>query len=235
MVVGIYLFGSAVTGGLRVQSDVDLLGIVNRNMTETTRKKLAGRLMKVSGKIGNTDAMRPLEVTVINLADVVPWRYPPKNQFLYGEWLRDEFERGQIPEPTHDPDLVIVLRKVRANSISLIGPKASELLDPIPLTDIRRAIGESLPILTKDIKGDERNVILTLSRMWLTVSTGEITAKDVAAEWAIARLPKEQASLVDYARSAYRGEQDDKWERRESEVAALVNHMKQQIAAGLGI
>lgn len=63
-VVGTYLFGSAVIGSLRINSDVDILVIVNHHLSEGTRKKLTDRLMLISGKIGNTDSVRPLEVTV---------------------------------------------------------------------------------------------------------------------------------------------------------------------------
>ncbi|GIN90093.1 hypothetical protein J22TS1_11440 [Siminovitchia terrae] len=137
-IVGVYLFGSAVNGGLRINSDVDVLVVVNHCLPEVNRKKLTDRLMLISGKIGNTDSVRPLEVTVINHSDVVPWRYPPRNEFTYGEWLRSEFEKGQIQEPTYDPDLAIVLAQARKNSISLFGPDASDILDPVPMTDIRR-------------------------------------------------------------------------------------------------
>jgi len=173
--------------------------------------------MHISGKIGNSDSVRPLEVTVINHGDVVPWRFPPKNEYIYGEWLRDEFENGQIQEPTYDPDLAIFLAQVRKNSVSLFGSDASDILEPVPMTHIRRAIMESLPGLIEGIKGDERNVILTLARMWLTVAVGEISSKDIAAEWAIPQLPKEHATLLNLARKAYRGEYVDKWEGLGSE------------------
>lgn len=228
-IVGVYLFGSAVIGGLRINSDVDVLVVVNHSLPEVTRRKLIDRLMLISGKIGNADSMRPLEVTVINHSDIVPWLYPPKNEFIYGEWLRSEYEKGQIQEPTYDTDLAIVLAQVRKNSISLFGPDASDILDPVPISDIRRAIKESLPGLIEGIKGDERNVILTLARMWQTVSIGEISPKDVAAKWALSRLPKEYSTLLDLARKAYRGEIDDKWEARDSEVKALVHYMKNSI------
>ncbi|MGN7402437.1 aminoglycoside nucleotidyltransferase ANT(9) [Cytobacillus praedii] len=234
-VVGIYLFGSAVIGGLRMNSDVDVLVVVNQSLTKETRRKLTDRLMLISGKIGNTASVRPLEVTIINQRDVVPWSYPPKNEFIYGEWLRDEFEKGQIQEPTYDPDLAIVLAKVRKHSVSLFGPQALDILDPVPMSDIRRAIKESLPGLIEGTKGDERNVILTLARMWLTVAVGEISPKDVAAEWVIPLLPTEHAALLDLARKAYRGEYADKWEGKESEVIALVNHMKNSIESYLPI
>lgn len=232
-IVGVYLFGSAVNGGLRINSDVDVLVVVNHSLPEVSRKKLTDKLMLLSGKIGNTDSVRPLEVTVINHCDVVPWRYPPRIEFIYGEWLRSEFEKGQIQEPTYDPDLAIVLAQARKNSISLFGPEASDILDPVPMTDIRRAIKESLQGLIEGIKGDERNVILTLARMWQTVSIGEISPKDVAAKWALPRLPKEYSTLLDLARKAYRGEYIDKWEGLDSEVTALVNHMKNAIESCL--
>ncbi|HDG7343532.1 TPA: nucleotidyltransferase domain-containing protein, partial [Staphylococcus aureus] len=95
-IVGVYLFGSAVNGGLRINSDVDVLVVVNHSLPQLTRKKLTERLMTISGKIGNTDSVRPLEVTVINRSEVVPWQYPPKREFIYGEWLRGEFENSQI-------------------------------------------------------------------------------------------------------------------------------------------
>ncbi|WP_057761953.1 aminoglycoside nucleotidyltransferase ANT(9) [Cytobacillus praedii] len=234
-VVGIYLFGSAVIGGLRMNSDVDVLVVVNQSLTKETRRKLTDRLMLISGKIGNTASVRPLEVTIINQREVVPWKYPPKNEFIYGEWLRDEFEKGQIQEPAYDPDLAIVLAKVRKHSVSLFGPQALDILDPVPMADIRQAIKESLPGLIEGTKGDERNVILTLARMWLTVAVGEISPKDVAAEWAIPLLPPEHAALLDLARKAYRGEYADKWEGKESEVKALVNHMKNSIESYLPI
>jgi len=232
-IVGVYLFGSAVNGGLRINSDVDILVVVNHNLNEVNRKELTDRLMLISGKIGNTDSMRPIEVTVINQSDVVPWQYPPRNAFIYGEWLREAFEKGQIQEATYDPDLAIVLAQVRKKSISLLGPDASDILVPVPMIDIRRAIKDSLPELIEGIKGDERNVILTLARMWQTVSTGEITPKDVAAKWALLRLPKEYSILVDLARKAYLGECVDNWEERHSEVTALVNHMKKLIESCL--
>jgi aminoglycoside 9-adenylyltransferase len=47
-VLGIYLFGSAVVGGLRQDSDVDVLVAVNQSTTFEERKALITRLMKVS-------------------------------------------------------------------------------------------------------------------------------------------------------------------------------------------
>lgn len=93
ILVGIYLYGSAVMGGLRINSDVDILVVINRSLSERTRRDLTDRLMLISGKIGNTKDMRPLEVTVINQKDIIPWHFPPRYEFMYGEWLRESLKR----------------------------------------------------------------------------------------------------------------------------------------------
>jgi len=231
--IGVYLYGSAVTGGLRPNSDVDILAITNQKLSESDRRDLRDRLLHVSGKIGNADAIRPLEVTVINQSDVVPWHFPPKYEFMYGEWLRDRFEKGGISEPAYEPDLAILLVQARNTGISLFGPKAADILESVPAGDIRKAIKESLPGLVANLRGDERNVILTLARMWLTMSTGDIFAKDTAAEWAASRLPQAYAELLSLAGKAYRGEVVDRWEEMEQEVNALVEHLKKEIEVSL--
>jgi aminoglycoside 9-adenylyltransferase len=232
-VVGVYLFGSAVVGGLRPNSDVDVLVVVNERLSEKTRKNLVARLMRVSGRVTDNNSGRPLELTVLHFSDVVPWRYPPRSELVYGEWLRKKFEENRIPKPEPDPDLVIVLTKVRESGIPMFGPSARELLDPVPMEYLRLAIAESLPNLIDGLKGDERNVLLTLARMWMTASIGEIAPKNVAAEWALERLPKEHRRLLDLARRAYLGECKDNWEEREAEAIALVNYMKQSIKSCL--
>ena len=101
-----------MVGGLRRDSDVDVLVAVVEPPTFEQRRALISRLVSVSGAVGNRRGMRPLELTVITVAEVVPWRFPPKAEFVYGEWLREDFEAGGVPEPVRDPDLAIVLKKV---------------------------------------------------------------------------------------------------------------------------
>ena len=232
-VVAVYLYGSAVMGGLRDNSDVDVMAVVNRGLSGSDRRILADRLMRISGKMGNADSVRPLEVTVINQADVVPWRYPPKKEFIYGEWLRGQYEQGSIPEPEADPDLAILLYQVRSSSLPLFGGKASDILDPVPMADVFTAMRDCLPSLMAWLKGDERNVILTLARMWVTAADSKIVSKDEAAEWAMIRLPKEQAKLLGLAGKAYRGEYVDHWEGLEAEAMELAQQMKKEIEACL--
>src|SRR5690606_34256793 len=105
--------------------------------------------------------------------------YPPRSEFIYGEWLRDAFEAGEVPKPTRDPELTVLIAQARQEAKPLIGPEAAELLPIVPPALLYRAIGDALPALLDNLAGDERNVLLTLTRMWRTLSTGEIVPKDV--------------------------------------------------------
>ncbi|MDF0750703.1 aminoglycoside adenylyltransferase family protein [Marinobacter sp. 71-i] len=228
-IVGIYLFGSAVVGGLKRDSDLDMLVAVSDPPTFEQRKSLVAQLMSVSGAIGNSKAIRPLELTVITVSDVVPWQFPPRAEFVYGEWLREQFEAGSVPEPVCDPDLAIVLKQVIDHSLPLYGSDAAELFEPVPVADLRRAISDSLPSLLAGAAGDERNVVLTLSRMWLTTATGDIAPKDAGAEWAEKQVPTDHARLLKYAREGYLGIIEDRWEEKQEGFEALVSYMKNSI------
>lgn len=230
--IGIYLYGSAILGDLHIDSDVDILVIINGHMSEAMRSELTKRLMLISGKIECSDK-RPLEVTVVNLKDVAPWRFPPKYEYMYGEWLREQMEAGDIPQADYDPDVAILLWQARSYSLSLKGPEVMKIIEPISKKDIQKAIKCSLPSLVTSIKGDERNVLLTLARMWFTTSTGEICTKDAAAEWAIPRLPQKLAMLLETARKAYLGECEDCWNDLNAEITSLVTFMKQSIEKSL--
>ena len=72
-VVAAYLFGSAVAGGLRAASDVDVLVIVECGLPELVRSRLIADLLQVSGPVGNDEGRRPLELTIVCQSDVLPW------------------------------------------------------------------------------------------------------------------------------------------------------------------
>ena len=74
----------------------------------------------------------------------------------------------------------------------------------------RHASGSGVPGTPFD--GDVRNVLLTLARVWFTLQTGTIASKDVAADWAITRLPVGRGDAIRLARAGYLGELQDSWD-----------------------
>ncbi|WP_422649584.1 aminoglycoside nucleotidyltransferase ANT(3'')-Ib [Cupriavidus sp. H18C1] len=230
-IAGAYLFGSAIAGGLRPDSDVDLLVLTHRTMSRQSREQLVAALMEVSGARAGRGPARNAEVTVVVLGDIAPWRHPARSDFIYGEWLRDDFEAGAVPAPTIDPDLTLMLATALQSHRALIGPGLAEFLPAIPHADIRRAMADSLPGLVANVRGDERNVMLTLARMSVTLATGNIVPKDVAADWLLPRLPPERRALLATARDAYRGHvADEAWHECRADVSEWVSEVSQAIA-----
>ena len=234
--LAVYLHGSAVAGGLRPNSDVDLLVIIDQPTTHAVRERLVKELMRVSGRYPASQGdPRPLELMVFQRADLSALDHPARSEFrsefVYGEWLRGDFEAGVIPAPVSDPELTLLLAQARHNAIALIGPPATTWLPAIQKADIRRAISDTLPILLASLEGDERNVLLTLARMWRMLVEGDFVPKDVAAKWAIPRLPDEVADLLDYARIAYLSRNNDDWSDRRQDARQLANIMGRHVKA----
>ncbi|MFH9332224.1 aminoglycoside adenylyltransferase family protein [Streptomyces althioticus] len=199
-VIGVYLHGSAVLGDLRPASDVDVLVVSRRSMDERQRQALLDGLLKISG---SRNEVRPVELIVVVQSGVQPWRYPPTCDFLYGEWLRAEYEAGEVPRPEPMPDLALLITMVLTGDHPLTGPRPAQVLGPVPHPDLVRASVAGIPDLLDNLDGDTRNVLLTFARIWTTLATGRIRSKDAAADWALARLPPEHRPVLEHARQLY--------------------------------
>ena len=240
-VVGAYLHGSAVLGGLRPTSDIDVLVVIDRPTGIEERRAITDRLLGISGRRAYRGPGRPIELTIVVSSDVRPWRYPPRVEFQYGEWLRDEYEAGRTPEPGPSPDLAPLVAMALAGAVAgqapLYGPPLAELVDPIQPADLRRAIVAGVPGLLADLETDTRNVLLTLARIWATLETGELHSKDEAAAWASSRLPAAERPVLDRARTMYlEGWDEDDWGERKPAVRAhadrVVRKIERLVAAG---
>ncbi len=217
-VVGVYLYGSSIAGGLRQESDIDLLVVSLRSLSTPERRVMTNLLLSYSGRRATVEPDRPVELTSVVHSALTPWNYPPQCDYQYGEWLRDEITAGQLPAAHPDPDLAILLTAARSASEPLRGPALDQITDPVPTTDLRRAIRDSLQPLLADLEGDERNVLLTLARMVVTLETGEIVPKDVAARSVTSSLPEGCRDVLDLARRAYLGEAADDWTHRQDKA-----------------
>lgn len=219
-VVSIALTGSSAHGGLRPDSDLDLLAITRRSLSVPERRLMVDQVLQVSGSRATLTPGRPIELTSLSLADVVPWSYPATCDFLYGEWMRPDYLVGRLPEPEVDPNLPVLITSARQHSVQLWGRAVGDLLDPVPEHHLMRSMQDALPALVDDLVGDERNVLLTLARMLVTLETGAIVPKDHAAAAVAPTLPlAERLSLI-HAAHGYLGDVADDWTAHDAESAA---------------
>ena len=168
--LGMYLYGSSVVGGLQKYSDIDLFIVSSRATTREEKAKLVTALLKISGIYMKSKEL-PIEMTIVEKAEINPWHYPPKFDFQYGEWLREQFEDGNIePWPTKEmSDLALLITQILLASTTLVGAHSDQLLCKVPYKDFMTATMDALPNLMSDLDSDTRNVLLTFARIWSTV------------------------------------------------------------------
>ncbi len=228
--IGVYLHGSSVLGGLHPASDVDVLVVSKRSLDQQQRQTLVRGLLGLSGSRNNA---RPVELTVVVESEVRPWRYPPNGDFLYGEWLRAEYESGTVPQPEPMPDLALLVSMTRAGEHPLTGPGPTTVLDPVPRADLIHASVAGVPDLVANLDDDTRNVLLTFARIWATLATGEIRSKDAAADWALSRLPPEHRPVLEHTLHLYLhcSYAEEAWsEALRAQVRPHVDHVLAEIA-----
>ncbi|WP_016907986.1 aminoglycoside adenylyltransferase family protein [Streptomyces xiaopingdaonensis] len=229
---GAYQYGSAVLrGGLCPYSDLDVLVVAGRSLgTEERRALVDGLLGGVSGPPDGQQGLRPVELTVVVESDVRPWRYPPRCDFQYGEWCRESYERGEVPQPGNDEDLAVLLAMTLAADTPLAGPPPRRLLDAVPWRDVRRAGSAAVEPLRAEAEEDTRNVVLTLARIHATLSTDRFHSKAEGASCTLGRLPQQYRPILAQALAVYEGEAGEPAAWPSAELDAYVTHMAAEIA-----
>lgn len=225
--VGVYLYGSAVSSRLRADSDIDLLMLTRRSLTQSERAALVSTLLVASGWKGHANTFpdaarrRPIELTSIVQDEVQKWAEWPQHDFQYGEWLRAELIGGSLPQPATDPDSVILIATAISAHRVLRGPALEEVVSGVPLPMLRRAVINNVPNILHELEGDERNTVLTLARSIVTLDTGKIVSKDEAVDVVAPMLAKPDRALLEHAKAGYLGIVDDNWTGLNTKVASL--------------
>ena len=232
--VGAYLHGSAVLGGFRPDSDVDIIIVSERRTTADEKRRLIDLLLSISGARASLLPGRPIELDIVVESEVRPWRYPPTFDLHYDELLRERFESGEL-EPwtsTTNQDLASVVTMVLLGDKPLAGPQPKQVFDPVPRSDYIDAILRDIETVDEFLPWDTRNVVLTLARIWSAVATEEVYSKEGAARWALSRLPQQHQVVLEHARAAYSGEAKDSWDDIGPQVRAYANHVVSEIKRG---
>jgi predicted nucleotidyltransferase len=234
--LGLYLYGSSLVGGLQKYSDIDLFVVTNRVTTSEEKTKLIAYLLQISG-IYMKSSKLPIEMTIVEKSKINPWQYPPHFDFQYGEWLRKSFEEGIIePWLTHEmPDLALIVTQVLLKSQTLWGLESEQLLAPVPYHDFMKAMLHDLNRLGSDLEHDTRNVLLTYARIWSTLETNEIRSKPAAADWALNHLPKVYQAVMKRAKSICTGVENEYWDDIAMLIKSCADFMVDKINAQISL
>ncbi|NNM59958.1 MAG: DUF4111 domain-containing protein [Legionellales bacterium] len=210
--LGVYLYGSSLVGGLQKYSDIDLFVVVKRATTPEEKTRLIAHLLPISG-IYMKSSKRSIEMTFVEKSAINPWHYPPHCDFQYGEWLRQSFEKGMLDlGMTHEmPDLAIIVTQILLKCQILQGLEPEQLLADVPYHDFTKAMHHDLNRLVTDLEHDTRNVLLTYARIWSTLETNAIRSKPVAADWVMSHLPKVYQPVMKRAKSICIGVENEYW------------------------
>jgi len=233
--LGVYLYGSSIIGGLQKYSDIDLFVVLARSTTHEERAKLVANLLQISG-IYQKSLKLPIDMIIVVKSEVNPWHYPPCFDFHYDDWLRKKFESGNIePWSTKQmPDLALLITQVLLASKTVEGFKPHQLLCLVPYQDFMIAMVYELNGLLANLDFDTRNVLLTYARIWTTVETNTIRSKPAAPDWAINRLPMKYQVVMKRAKAICVGEENESWDDIKALVKAcadfIVHKINEQIS-----
>lgn len=211
--LGVYLYGSSLVGGLQKYSDIDLFVVTNRATTAEEKSKLIAKLLQISG-IYMKSSKLPIEITLVEQRMINPWQYPPHFDFQYGDWLRETFEKGVV-EPWDNyemSDLAVIVTQVLLRSETLWGLNPGQLLVEVPYHDFMKAMLHDINRLAADLEQDTRNVLLTFARIWSTLETDTIRSKPAAADWVISHLPERHQAVIKRAKSICMGIENEHWD-----------------------
>lgn len=221
-VVGVYLHGSAVLGCFGPLSDVDVLAVAARPLEPGEKRSLAGTLLEISG------SPRPVELDVVLRSALREWRHPSCFELHFSESLRPRFEAGELePWGPTNRDLAAHVVVTRETGVALAGPPPEELFPAIPEEDFRDALLFDVEWWRQHttelaaIPGGHRNAVLSLARIWATLSTGSQHSKATGVEWALPLLQPELKPVLSHARDLYSGAaREERWQ--ELPVAAYI-------------
>lgn len=199
--IGLYLYGSATQEGLKINSDIDMLSVTSKSISQRKKSILAKKIMKIFRKINDSNDLRYVELTNVVINDIIPWKHPVYQDFIYGEWLRSEYQKGDFGKREKNPDVTILLYQVKQKGISLLSNKFE--LPSIPFQDVKLAMREMVPIISGEIIGDESNSILTLCRILYTLESKEIVSKDIAATKVKAKFNLKHQKVIESAINEY--------------------------------
>jgi len=190
--VGLYLHGSLALGCFDPErSDLDLLGVTRQKLEMEARKTLFNALLRLSG------TPHPMEISLLCLDDLRPWRHPTPFDLHYSEAWRQRIQDDLAGEGWKtwghsgqlDSDLAAHITILHRSGVCLYGTEIGEVFPPIPPTDYAASLLEEVEWEMERWQQDPLNALLSLVRVLAYLKDGLVLSKKEGGDWALKALP----------------------------------------------
>lgn len=211
-IVGVYLHGSLAMGGFNpARSDIDLLVVTDVPMEMVEKQKLVAFFLEQSGN------PFPVEVSFLNVSQLVEWKFPTPYDFHFSEYWRERYEQDVAQgttaclggEEKYDIDLAAHITILNHRGICLEGRPIDDVFPSVPEGDYLSSILDDYADCLEGIHEKPVYSVLNLIRVYWYIKEGEISSKREAGVWGAANLPAEFVPIVEKVLAAYEGQRSD--------------------------
>ncbi|HEU5102823.1 MAG TPA: aminoglycoside adenylyltransferase domain-containing protein [Roseiflexaceae bacterium] len=200
--VGMYLDGSLANGDFDQASDIDFVVVTTDEITSD----LFLALQAMHDQIATSESRFAVDLEGSYIPRAALRRYDPAHA------VHPNIERGageRLKLVHHDTAWLVHLHILRERGITLAGPPARSLIDPIAPADLRQAMlsvlaGWAARILDQPARiathrGSQSYIVLSLCRVLYTLDSGAVVSKQAAANWAKESLDARWVPLIERA------------------------------------
>jgi predicted nucleotidyltransferase len=211
--VGVYLHGSAVLGCFGPKSDIDLVAVSRQSLDAGPQLRLATTLLDISAPYEHPGTSRPIELDLVLITALHPWRYPTPLDFHFSEEFRARFKAGdhEAWEGLESRALAAHITVLRQAGVVMAGPPIESAFPEVPWCDYVHALTHDLDWCREHFGKFPRYGVLSIARIWATLATGTPQSKASGAEWALPRLSVELRPTLDHGLAVYTGAVEERW------------------------
>jgi predicted nucleotidyltransferase len=211
--VGVYLHGSAVLGCFGPKSDIDLVAISRQSLDAESQLRLAKALLGISAPYEPAGSSRPIELDLVLVTALHPWRYPTPLDFHFSEEFRARFDVGEHEawEGLESRALAAHITVLRQAGVVIAGPPLESVFPEVPWSDYVHALTHDLDWCREHFAKFPRYGVLSIARIWATLATGAPQSKASGAEWALPRLPAELRRVLAHGLDVYARAAEERW------------------------
>lgn len=198
--VGIYLHGSVAMGCSTQNSDIDLLVVVNENISNTECRKIIDATMGVEGH-----PKKGVEMSIVLKEHCQNIVHPTPFILHYSDFHRDQYitDKNYICGGFEDSDLAAHFTVTKHRGICLYGDSIDSVFADVPKQMYLDSVFYDIADAKEDAAADSVYHILNLCRTLAYIKDGKVLSKLEGGQWALDNVNKKYISLVAKAIASY--------------------------------